>query len=46
MKLDRGNPVAKYCKKFNKAVVHRDRKKAGKKGAIKHKGKDLTGEIQ
>ena len=33
------NPVAKYARKFNKAAVHTDKKKASKKGYIKHKGK-------
>lgn len=34
------NPVAKHARKFNKAAVHVDRKKASKKGAKpKHKGK-------
>ena len=32
------NPVAKYARKFNKAVVMTDRKKAAKKGDRKHKG--------
>ena len=35
----KNNPVAKNCKKFNKAVVHIDRKKALKRGAVKHKTK-------
>lgn len=33
------NPVAKNMNKFNKATVQTDRKKADKRGAIKHKGK-------
>jgi len=33
------NPVAKHAKTFNKAHVMKDRKKAMKRGAIKHKGK-------
>ena len=33
------NPVAKYARDFNKAVVMKDRKKAQKKGDRKHKGK-------
>jgi hypothetical protein len=33
------NPVAKYARDFNKAVVMKDRKKAEKKGDRKHKGK-------
>jgi hypothetical protein len=32
------NPVAKHAKKFNKSAVHKDRKKAQKKGDRKHKG--------
>jgi len=31
------NPVAKNCRKFNKATVQTDRKKETKKGYIKHK---------
>lgn len=31
------NPVAKNARKFNKAVVHVDKKKAIKKGYVKHK---------
>lgn len=33
------NLVAKHARKFNKAAVHIDRKKASKRGHIKHKGK-------
>jgi len=33
-----GNPVAKHNRKFNKAVVMADRKKAAKRGYRKHKG--------
>ena len=33
------NPVAKFARKFNKAVVMTDRKKAAKKGDRKHKGR-------
>jgi len=33
------NPVAKHAKTFNKAHVMKDRKKAMKRGAVKHKGK-------
>lgn len=33
------NPVAKYARKFNKAAVHTDKKKASKRGYQKHKGK-------
>jgi len=32
------NPVAKFAKQVNKAHVFRDRKKAMKRGATKHKG--------
>ena len=32
------NLVAKHARKFNKAHVHVDRKKAAKRGARKHKG--------
>jgi len=32
------NPVAKYARKFNKATVQKDKKKADKRGYIKHKG--------
>ncbi|MEO0442658.1 MAG: hypothetical protein AAFZ92_02815 [Pseudomonadota bacterium] len=31
------NPVAKYARRFNKAAVHKDRKKALKRGQTKHK---------
>ena len=31
------NPVAKYAKRFNKATVFKDRKKAAKRGESKHK---------
>lgn len=34
------NPVAKHARKFNKAAVHTDRKKAQKKGYVKHKGQE------
>ena len=37
------NPVAKYARDFNKAVVMKDRKKAEKKGDRKHKGKYQEG---
>ena len=33
------NLVAKHARKYNKAAVHKDRKKAQKKGDRKHKGK-------
>lgn len=32
------NPVAKNLNKFNKPVTHTDRKKAMKKGYVKHRG--------
>jgi hypothetical protein len=32
------NPVAKHCRAFNKAVVMTDRKKAARRGYVKHKG--------
>lgn len=31
------NPVAKYSRRFNRATVQRDRKKAEKRGYQKHK---------
>ena len=31
------NLVAKHARQFNKAAVHADRKKAAKKGKVKHK---------
>jgi len=34
------NPVAKYARKFNKASVHTDKKKAAKRGYKKHKKQD------
>lgn len=34
----RTNPVARYAQQFNKAATHTDRKKASKRGHIKHKG--------
>jgi len=36
----KGNRVAKVAHRFNKAAVHTDRKKASKRGYVKHKGKD------
>ena len=36
------NPVAKHARTFNKAAVHRDRKKAARRGATKHKGKQYV----
>lgn len=32
------NLVAKHARKFNKAAVYRDKKKATKRGYTKHKG--------
>jgi len=37
-KLTNRNLVAKHARKFNKAAVHVDRKKAARKGKLKHKG--------
>ena len=34
------NPVAKHAHKYNKDVVHKDRKKETKKGYKKHKNKE------
>lgn len=34
----KGNPVAKYMNKYNKATVQTDRKKDAKRGYVKHKG--------
>lgn len=34
------NPVARHAKKFNKSSVQVDKKKASKRGKIKHKGRD------
>jgi hypothetical protein len=31
------NYVAKNARKFNKAAIHKDRKKAEKRGEVKHK---------
>jgi len=33
----RRNPVAKQAGRFNRAATHRDRKKALKRGALKHR---------
>ena len=35
------NLVAKHAHKANKALVHRDRKRAAKRGYRKHKGRSL-----
>lgn len=37
--MKRKNPVAKHAHQFNKAVVHKDRKKAVKRGYLKHKAR-------
>lgn len=36
-----GNPVAKNMNKFNKPATHKDKKKAMKKGEVKHKGQSI-----
>jgi hypothetical protein len=36
------NPVAKYCRKYNKAIVMADRKKAMKSGYVKHSNSKET----
>lgn len=38
MERNRLNPVAKNINKFNKPATHVDRKKAEKKGYMKHRG--------
>jgi len=38
-KVVRRNPVAKNSGKFNRAVKHKDRKKALKRGEVKHRRK-------
>ena len=42
----KSNPVAKFSKKFNKGGPMRDRKKALKRGEVKHKGKQLNSDAQ
>ena len=37
------NPVAKYSPKFNRPATHKDKKKASKKGEVKHR-KDIIPE--
>lgn len=37
MKQHKTNPVSKHMRAFNKATVQIDRKKASKRGAVKHK---------
>ena len=39
-KKDTSNPVAKHSPKFNKPKTHKDKKKAFKKGKVKHR-KDI-----
>ena len=39
------NPVAKHAPKFNKPATHKDKKKASKKGEVKHK-KDIYEEVE
>lgn len=41
--MKRKNPVARFSHHFNKAVKHRDRKKAKKAGYQKHKPRYNTG---
>ncbi len=40
MTKKRKNPVAKFARRFNKAVTMEDRLKRKKKGYRKHKGKE------
>jgi hypothetical protein len=40
------NPVAKHARKFNKGGPMKDRKKAMKRGEVKHKGKQLNSDRQ
>lgn len=39
MTSKRKNPVAKFAGKFNQSRVYKDRKKALKRGELKHKSK-------
>lgn len=41
--LKRQNPVAKHSHTYNKAVTHKDRRKALKRGYVKHKGRGHNG---
>lgn len=41
----KSNPVHKYGRRYNKARIHIDRKKAAKRGAIKHKGLDYNTDV-
>lgn len=43
-KIHKTNPVARNCRKFNKAVVHVDRKKASSRGYVKHARSNLDAE--
>ena len=42
-KIPMPNPVAKHAPKFNKPATHKDKKKASKKGEVKHR-KDIFSE--
>ena len=44
-KIPMPNPVAKHAPKFNKPATHKDKKKASKKGEVKHK-KDIYDEVE
>jgi len=46
MKRDKSNPVAKNLNKYNKPATHTDRKKAMKKGEVKHKKSILKDDEQ
>lgn len=37
MSSKKSNPVAKFCRQYNKATVQRDRKKDAARGKRKHK---------
>ena len=36
--MKKNNPVARHARAFNKAAVQVDRKKAAKRGHVKHRG--------
>ena len=38
----RHNPVHKHSAQQNRAATHSDRKKAAKRGKLKHKGRDWS----
>ena len=40
--MKRSNLVAKHAAQFNKSHVFLDRKKASKRGRVKHKGRAFT----